>query len=150
MIICCPISSVGLVWSGVVCCGMLRCAVACCGVHLSSGVKLFGVTQRELVGEGVRRLLPHPICNYAQVGAHPYSSVDHTIWDTHSVLLTVCVVVNSQPYLALRDTLCSREAYGVRPELKEQKNDSFSFPLPLCRSSWTAAAPTARPRVHPP
>ncbi len=88
-VVCCCVVCCGLLWYAEVCCAILRCAVACCGVHLSSGVKLFGVTQRELVGEGVRRLLPHPICNYAQVGAHPYSSlaaVDHAIWDTHSVL----------------------------------------------------------------
>jgi hypothetical protein len=33
-------------------------------------MKLFGVTQRELVGDLIGRLFPEPLCNYAQVGYH--------------------------------------------------------------------------------
>ncbi len=33
----------------------------------SAGMKLFGATQREVVGDRVANLFPHPLCNYAQV-----------------------------------------------------------------------------------
>jgi hypothetical protein len=33
-------------------------------------MKLFGITQRELVGDLIGRLFPEPLCNYAQVGYH--------------------------------------------------------------------------------
>jgi hypothetical protein len=58
------------------------------------------------------------------------------------------ILLPPKPYLVLRDTLCSCEAYGMIPMYKEKKGRQSTYQVPVASQLEAILAP--RPPQHPP